>query len=99
MWYVYMLLCDKKTFYIGITNNLLNRIKHHRNKETFFTKKFSELRIVHCERYKAKKEAVKREKQIKGWNRAKKQMLVDRKLGRNVCTSFAEDLLGRENLL
>ncbi len=94
-----MLLCDKKTFYIGITNDLVSRIRKHHTKQTFFTKKFSELRLVHCEEYRTKKEAVKREKQIKGWNRAKKQMLIDRKLGINVCTGFAKDLLGRENLL
>ncbi|MFQ6049632.1 MAG: GIY-YIG nuclease family protein [Candidatus Paceibacterales bacterium] len=99
MWYIYMLLCDKKTFYIGITNDLVDRIKKHYHKQTFFTKKFSELKLVHCENYRTKKEAARREKQIKRWNKAKKQMLVDRKLGINFCTGFAEDLLGRENLL
>lgn len=50
-WFVYMLLCDKKTFYIGITNNLKNRINQHKNKLSFFTKKFSDLKLVYCEKY------------------------------------------------
>lgn len=66
----------------------------HQEKKSFFTKKFDELRLIHCERYKDKHEASLREKQIKGWSRTKKQMLVDGELGQNVCTGFAEDLLG-----
>lgn len=89
-----MLLCDQKTFYIGITNNLVDRIKRHKNKDSFFTKKFSDLRLIYCERYNDKYEAAIREKQLKGWNKAKKQMLVDGILGRNVCTEYAEALFG-----
>ena len=95
-----MLLCDQKTFYIGITNDLINRLKTHKNKESFFTRKFSDIELVYCEKYKTKKEVAKREKQLKGWSRAKKQMLIDGKLGINTCTGFAEALLdGRESLL
>ena len=97
MWFVYMLLCDGKTFYVGITKDLVNRYRQHRSRNSFFTKKFSQVRLVYCEQYQIEKEAVTREKQIKGWSRAKKQMLVDGKLGLNVCTGFAGALLtGRE---
>jgi putative endonuclease len=83
MWYVYMLLCDQKTFYVGISNNLKARIITHKNKESFFTKKFSEIKFVYVERYLSKKEAAKREQQLKGWSHAKKQMLIDGKVGIN----------------
>jgi predicted GIY-YIG superfamily endonuclease len=43
--------------------------------------------------------SVLREKQIKGWSRAKKQMLVNGKLGINTCTKLVEALLVDENLL
>lgn len=99
MWYVYMLLCDGKTFYVGITPDIVNRIKQHKNKSSFFTKKFSVLKLVYCEKYPTEHVAVAREKQIKGWSKSKKQMLIDGKLGKNVCTGFAEALLGDENLL
>ncbi len=78
-----MLLCDQKTFYIGITDNLKRRLEEHKNKESFFTKKFSEIKLVYCEKYKNKVEAAKREQQLKGWGRAKKEMLLKHKLGIN----------------
>ncbi|MBI5614353.1 GIY-YIG nuclease family protein, partial [Candidatus Gottesmanbacteria bacterium] len=28
-WYVYLLLCDQKTFYVGITPDIANRIRQH----------------------------------------------------------------------
>jgi putative endonuclease len=85
MWYLYLLLCDKKTFYVGISNDLAKRLNEHRNKESFYTRKFSFIEVVYCEKYSTANEAAKREKQIKGWNRAKKQMLIDGKLGINTC--------------
>lgn len=66
MWFVYILLCDKKTFYVGITNNLKKRLFEHKNKKSFFTKKFSDFELAHCEKYNKKYEAARREKQIKG---------------------------------
>ena len=97
-WYVYMLLCDQKTFYVGITSDIINRFKQHVNKQSFFTKKFSDVKLVYCERYDLEHNAAIREKQIKGWSKAKKKMLIEGRLGYNTCTEFAEALLA-ENLL
>lgn len=87
-----MLLCDKKTFYVGITNKLKGRINAHKNRESFFTKKFSDIKFVYCEKYLSKHEAAKREKQLKGWSRTKKQMLIEGELGYNKCTELVEEL-------
>jgi putative endonuclease len=76
MWYVYILNCDQKTFYVGMTNDLGSRLAEHRNKESFFTKKFSELDMVYNEQFNSKTEAAKREKQLKGWSRKKKLALI-----------------------
>jgi len=89
-----MLLCDQKTFYVGITDNPEERLFEHKNKMSFFTKKFSDLKFVYCEKYDGKHEAALRERQIKGWSRAKKQMLIDGKLGYNVCTELVEAIGG-----
>ncbi len=97
MWFVYMLLCDQKTFYVGITDQLSQRFSQHKNKQNISTKKFSDFKLVYAERYENKYEAAKREKQFKGWSHAKKQMLVDGKIGINTCTEVAEDLLGNLN--
>lgn len=95
MWFVYILLCDETTFYVGITDDLKLRITQHKNKKSFFTKKFSKFKLVYCEQYSSKRLAAKREKQIKGWNHAKKKMLINGKLGINTCTEIVEaSLLG-----
>jgi len=89
-----MLLCDQKIFYIGITNNIRNRLLQHKTEKSFFTKKFSDLKLVYCEEYQSKYEAAKREKQLKGWSHAKKQKLIDGTLGYNKCTELVEELSG-----
>lgn len=88
-----MLLCDNKFFYIGITNNLPERFKEHTVGLTKSTEEFSLIKLVYCEKYKDKFEAAKREKQLKGWSSAKKQLLISGGLGINTCTEFAEALL------
>ncbi|MBP9703048.1 GIY-YIG nuclease family protein [Candidatus Woesebacteria bacterium] len=95
IWFVYLLLCDQKTFYVGITTDVLKRISEHETKQSFFTKKFSDIRLVYCEKYLSEHEAAMREKQLKGWSHTKKQMLIEGKLGINSCTKLAEDLLRR----
>ena len=87
-----MLLCDGKTFYLGITNDLRKRFNFHKEKLFFFTKKFSKIKCVYCEKYKNKHQAATREKQLKDWSHTKKQMLIDGKLGYNTCTELVEAL-------
>ncbi len=50
-YYVYMLLCDQRTFYVGITFDINKRIIEHRSKDSFFTKKFSEIKVVYDEKF------------------------------------------------
>ncbi|MDO8572643.1 MAG: GIY-YIG nuclease family protein [bacterium] len=83
MWYVYILLCNQKTFYVGMCNNVVRRLGEHKNKESFFTKKFSDIKIVYCEKYDTRHKSAIREKQLKGWSRAKKQKLIGGKFGIN----------------
>jgi len=91
-----MLLCDQKMFYVGITNDICNRLTYHTNKQSFFTKKFSDLTLVYAEKYNNKYQAAKREKQLKNWSKAKKGLLISGNLGINSCTEFAEVLLSKD---
>ena len=91
-WFVYMLLCDRKTFYTGFTADISNRLMQHCRGQSFFTKQFSETKLIYCEKYLIKKDAVKREKQIKGWSHSKKQKLLTGELGINQCTEVVEEL-------
>ena len=93
-----MLLCDQKTFYVGISDNPAKRLVEHKAGKSLHTKKFFDLRFVYCEKYSGKHEAALREKQLKGWSHAKKQMLVDGKLGYNICIELVEVLSWREGL-
>ncbi|HSD98564.1 MAG TPA: GIY-YIG nuclease family protein [Patescibacteria group bacterium] len=95
-WFTYILLCDQKMFYVGITDDIIPRFKKHKNKKSLFTKKFSDLRFKYAEKYVNKYQAAKREQQLKGWSHAKKQMLIDGILGINTCTEFVEALMRDE---
>lgn len=79
MYYVYIL--TNKTdnvMYVGVTNNLQRRIYEHKNELIDgFTKKYHVHKLVYYEEYKAVKDAILREKQIKGWTRIKKNTLVE----------------------
>lgn len=89
-WTVYILLCDEKTFYVGITDNLERRLFEHRNKRSFFTKKFSYVDVAHIEKYRTHRDAEKREQQLKKWSAAKKRALIagDRELLVQLSKSF-----------
>ena len=93
-WFVYILLCDEKMFYVGITDNLTDRFSKHKNKQSFYTKQFSHLELVYCERYISKYKAAKREQQIKGWSHAKKQKLITGEFGINSYTEFCRSVVG-----
>lgn len=93
-----MLLCDQKSFYIGISDDVRHRYSQHKNKLVISTKKFSDLKFVYSEEYPTKKSAAKREQQLKGWSHAKKQMLIEGKLGINTCTEIVEELIRDLNL-
>jgi predicted GIY-YIG superfamily endonuclease len=76
-WFIYILLCDKKIFYVGLSSNLEQRILSHKLKYNIGTKKFSYIELVYSEKYPDRNSAEKREKQLKGWTHAKKKALVE----------------------
>ena len=77
MWYVYILECKDKSLYAGITNNLDRRYKEHKQgKGGHYTKSFGAHKMVYKEPFITKHQALKREAQIKGWTRKKKQALI-----------------------
>ncbi len=80
-WYTYILFCKDKSYYVGITNNLEKRVTlHNTGKGSKYL--FSKLPVilVYCEKYINKSEARKREIQLKGWSRTKKENLIKDKI-------------------
>lgn len=64
--------------YIGMTNNLERRIYEHKQKlVSGFTKKYNVDKLLYHEVYETAQDAIKREKQIKGWRRDKKVWLIE----------------------
>ena len=77
-YHVYLLTNIKRNvMYVGVTNNLLNRVADHRSgRGGAFTRQYKVHVLVHAEEYQYIEEAIAREKQIKGWRRSKKDALV-----------------------
>ncbi|HSF79630.1 MAG TPA: GIY-YIG nuclease family protein [Anaerolineales bacterium] len=77
-YYVYILTNPSGTLYIGITNNIMRRMYEHKKKLVpGFTRKYKLSRLVYYEETGDAAAAIAREKQIKGWLRAKKIALID----------------------
>lgn len=78
-YYVYMMTNSwKNVLYTGVTNSLEARVWQHKNGViSGFTKKYNCHYLVYLEIYEQISQAIAREKQIKGWTRAKKNALVN----------------------
>lgn len=74
--YVYILECYDGKFYTGYTSNLEQRIQQHKNGLSTYTKSRLPIKLVHFERFKDKKVALKREKTIKKMSRYEKTLLI-----------------------
>ena len=77
MYYVYMVFCSDKTFYIGSTDNLVKRIKaHNSGKGAKYTKARRPVKLVYWEKHPNKSQALRREYQLKQWSREEKWLLL-----------------------
>jgi len=78
---IYLMASRSRALYTGITNDLPRRVKEHKQGlADGFTKKYRIIRLVHFEEFSDVRDAIAREKEIKGWMRYRKARLVE---GRN----------------
>ena len=81
-YFVYILSNHTNTaIYTGVTCDLVRRVyehKHHMDTDSY-TAKYSIHKLVYYESTSDVKAAIEREKQIKGWNRKRKNKLVESK--------------------
>lgn len=78
--YIYILSsCKNGTLYIGVTNDLNRRIQiHKKGLNSGFTKRYGVDRLVYFEVFESIVGAIRREKQLKKWNRLWKIQLIEK---------------------
>ena len=80
--YVYIMTNKHKTvLYIGVTNNLARRIYEHKNHllKNSFSDRYNLEYCIYYEEFSCFAQAIKREKELKKWNRHKKEELINQK--------------------
>ena len=79
-YYIYIMANKTNTtIYIGVTSDLIKRVWQHKNKVIDgFTKRYNVNKLVYYEETTDVNSAIAREKQLKGWNRAKKNQLIEK---------------------
>ena len=79
-YFVYMLASKRNgTLYIGVTNNLLERVHRHKNEVAeSFTRKYKVHNLVYYEVFNRIQDAITREKRIKKWKRQWKMELIEK---------------------
>ena len=75
-WTVYIIQCRSGKLYTGMTTNLLRRWAEHVRGGSRFTKGDAPVQVIHVEVFDQKSDAARRERQLKGWTRAKKLALA-----------------------
>ena len=70
---------NRTTIYLGVTSNLLNRVNEHRTHkyQGSFSDKYNLECLIFYEFRPSIEEAIAREKQVKKWNRSKKEALIN----------------------
>ncbi len=77
-YFAYIMSNRSKTLYTGVSNNLVQRVKQHKEgKVKGFTSKYLINKLVYYEQGDNIKIAISREKEIKGWLREKKVALIE----------------------
>jgi len=78
LYYVYIMSSITRVIYIGVTNDLEFRVLQHKHKKhQGFTARYNVTKLVYYEDTHDIRIAIAREKQLKGWLRAKKVALIE----------------------
>ena len=78
MFWVYILRCTDKSYYTGHTDNLENRLAQHHSRAfaSCYTATRLPVELVFSQEFAPREEALASERQIKGWNKKKKEALI-----------------------
>ena len=74
---VYILRCLGGSLYVGMADDIQRRLsKHKAGAASAYTASRRPVCLVYVEHYATRTEAARRERQLKGWSRAKKEALM-----------------------
>jgi len=77
-WYLYIVQCNDRTFYTGITDNLERRIEEHNlGKGAKYTRGRGPVRLCYHKEFLSKSDALKEEYRIKQLSRSEKAALCN----------------------
>ncbi len=77
MYFVYLLQCKDGTIYTGITTDVKRRlVEHKEGKGGHYTRARKVKRLLYTEKQPNRSSALKREAEIKSWDRKKKLQLI-----------------------
>ena len=77
MWFFYIVRCADDSLYIGETKNIAKRLEdHNRGRGGPHTFKRRPVALAYAEEHPARADCLARERQVKGWTRAKKEALI-----------------------
>jgi len=75
---VYIVANSRRTIYIGVTNNILRRVYEYKFGEAGgWAKRYNLTKLVYYEPFDSMRQAIEREKQLKGWLRSRKNALIE----------------------
>ncbi|HAT1976088.1 TPA: GIY-YIG nuclease family protein [Legionella pneumophila] len=79
MFWVYILQCSDKSYYTGQTDNLEKRLTQHQDKMIpgCYTSTRLPIQLKFSQEFMSREEALRAERQIKGWSRRKKEALIN----------------------
>jgi len=82
--FLYMVRCSDNSLYTGITNDIDQRVEaHNEGRGAKYTSSRGPVVLVYEEQCRTRSAALKREIQIKGWTKARKEALIARGSGRD----------------
>lgn len=77
MWFVYILRCSDGTFYVGETQDVAKRlVAHNKGCASAHTAIRRPVQLAYIEEHASRAASLDRERQLKGWSRAKKKALI-----------------------
>src|SRR5260370_23789550 len=75
--YVYILRCRDASYCVGHTDDIETRMKaHDQGPIECYTRTRFPVRLMFCQEFESRDDAFAKERQLKGWSRAKKEALI-----------------------